>query len=167
MKIIDKISLLLACMLLFEHIGLAIIYQCQSISHKEQIKEFLEKDIPTQTLTFTPKVFENYRINKKELLINGRYFDIKKMVSKDQQICVTGIWDDQEKQLKNQVNQMVAVGFCDKAVKLYPILYTPCILVSTGLPFIGMPQNDDFPIHFYLDGYSYYYFPPLIKPPVA
>lgn len=166
MKLIDKISLIIACLLLFEHIGLGLIYQIESIIHKNEIKEKLEQNIVTTTLVFTFKVFEQKTINKKEVLVNGRYFDIKKIIFSSDSVILKGIWDDQETHLKNQVNQIIATGFTAKASKLYPLLFTPCILDKSEFTMIQFNQVMDQYEYYFLGKESLSFILPDIKPPI-
>jgi hypothetical protein len=78
------------------------IIRQEAIRH--EMKEELEKDIPKQVVVI-PDSDIHWVKKGKEIFVNGRMFDIKTMISRDDLTTFTGLYDEQETALKKQLSE--------------------------------------------------------------
>lgn len=132
---------------------------------KIEMKEKLEATADIITLQMPVAQFSTYKINSKELLIHGQYFDFKTTEVSGDSIRVTGIWDIKESKLKKSMDENLETNYSKKAFRLFPILLTPFILVEPGLFALSDCIWRINKIGTTISHRSYNYIKDLIKPP--
>jgi len=80
------------------------IFQVLQNRIQHEMKERLEKDILHSTTLIKKNI--RWAKNKKEAIIDGKYFDVKSFTdNKDGTITLTGLFDDEETTLTQQLQQ--------------------------------------------------------------
>ncbi|MBL0025029.1 MAG: hypothetical protein IPO98_08470 [Saprospiraceae bacterium] len=166
MKFKNKISLLLALCIIFENIIVIGFYHFQSLSIYSEVKNRIEQGSPTEYLVLPAAEFNKFKINKKELVINGKYFDIKNISLKNNVITVSGFWDVKETALIKQLVQKLDLEFVKKILKLFPNLLTPFILTQPLILSISIGDHIIVNLSSLISIKSFLGFVSLIKPPI-
>lgn len=108
-------------------LGHQLVLACYKIAVHGQI----EKSMDWDTLHFTATEFENVRLNSRELLVCGLYFDIMSKEVKGDKITVRGVYDHHEKTLKSRITGKLEQKAAHRMSGLQKNLYLP--LGETGI----------------------------------
>jgi hypothetical protein len=162
----EKLALGLIFCIMFQHVMLMVYYHAQTLLIYTQMKHKIEYET-TETLYLTKYNFDKTRIKKDELIIGGKYFDIKHMSQKNDTVIVTGIWDHKETEVMRQLELNLNLGLAKKILKLFPSWMTPTILSEHSImPIIYTAFDEKSIIPAYFNSYSISTFKKLIKPPI-
>ncbi len=82
--------------------------------HKMAVERQLYKSAETTTIILSATEFNNAKVESKELIIAGRYFDIIKLRAEDDCVMVTGFFDHEEKILKKNIEGKLEHQAADK-----------------------------------------------------
>ena len=153
--------------IIFENIVVIGMYHVQSMIVYLESKIMIESETAGDTLVLSEDEFSIYAINRRELVINGRYFDIKKVYNRNGEIFVDGYWDIKESALMKQLETKLLQDFVKKIIKLFPKLLTPFILVKpTDFIFWKFNCKRSIQISFLLIESAQFLFT-LFRPPVS
>lgn len=85
--------------------GLLVLhYQLRQLQIRHQMLESLEKQY-VQTIRLPEKEIQWYKKNK-ELIIDGKLFDIKTISAENGMVTCTGLFDEKETLLKEKIHQL-------------------------------------------------------------
>jgi hypothetical protein len=108
MKPLKKITVIFLLLLGAMPSLYAVFFLAQQWHIRHQMLERLEKE-HLHELTIAKKDFTWYKPGK-EIKINGALFDVKEIKEAGDNIIVKGIYDDEEKQLHNQLSKLIKKG---------------------------------------------------------
>lgn len=117
-------------MIIFENIIVIGVYHIQALIIYMEARYKLESETFTTTLVLTLHDFEQNSINKHELVINGKYFDVKKSYRQKNKVIVKGYWDVKESALMKQLESRLMKELVKKLIKLFPKLFAPTVLLK-------------------------------------
>jgi hypothetical protein len=81
-----------------------LVFYLQENHIRHEMKEKLEANIPLQSLTLNDHEIRWVKKNR-EILVNGKMFDIKTSLRENGRTTFTGLYDDQETALKQQLQE--------------------------------------------------------------
>jgi len=142
------VSILLALLIAMQTI-LLLGHQCSLFFHKIAMDWSVEKSMTQDILSFSTSEFEKVRINNRELLIGGQYFDIIKKEINGDTVTVYGIYDHREKELKNQIAGKMEQKAAQRLSLLFKFIYLSA--ENTGLDLVMSPPSKTARSHFYFD----------------
>jgi hypothetical protein len=132
------------------------------IEMREQLKTL--PDCELTVFTFSKEAFRKAKENDHEVKINGKMYDIARIVPQDEKLLVYAIHDEAEDNLLSLLNEMVNRSSNDKKPvpsQLVQLLTLQFIPVESELPqntFVGITHSSS-----YLN--SLYWFSPIIDSP--
>ncbi len=114
-------------------------YVLRILQVKHQMFEQLEKE--SLVSISIPEKDIQWLEEDKELVVNGRYFDVKSICKKNGQFLITGLFDDVEKSLaakasdnfEKQKNKTIEAHATMVIFCFYPMLHQPFILEPTAM----------------------------------
>ncbi len=121
----------MACVIIFENIIVIGIYHIQALIIYMEAKCKFESETLTNTLVLTLHEYEQNYINNHELVINGKYFDVKKIQLQKNKVIVKGYWDVKESTLMKQLESRLMKELVKKLIKLFPKLFAPSVLLKS------------------------------------
>jgi len=102
MKLIGKYSSVLVALSIFCLPTLLIVYfQLAQWQQQKHMEEELESH-QLQTISISKSELKWYKLNK-EVLVEGKLFDVKKIHEKDATVFLTGLFDEKETEIKNNL----------------------------------------------------------------
>lgn len=111
----------------------ALVIQVQLGVHYMHMEDEIKSSTHLETIVLSTSEFAKYTFNKKELLIDGRYFDIANTTMVGDIVHVTGIWDDKEAELKASLSFGIFDHSSHEVVRLFSFLLTPCIVAEAAI----------------------------------
>ena len=108
-----------------------LIYTTLSF-HKHLVKWQMEERLEhaaLKTISLKKDAFTWVKINK-EIVVNGRLFDVKSYVNKDENIIFKGLYDDEEKEIIHGINSLVhnKKNSSSHTFTLFKIMLIPLII---------------------------------------
>lgn len=160
----------------FKHIATVFLLACFSIPllmpavwHLKQTYvqwEMLEKMEKDELVQIKIKAADvTWVKHKKECIINGEMFDVKQLKVTGEELLLTGLFDEKEKEIKKQLedftkNQQQADAL-QQFVKLFPVLFYNTSQIKTPAPvYVIMNQPATFVPSIYTSPYLGYTTPP-------
>ena len=100
------------------------MYQIQRLVIHWQIETKLHQT-NLQTLVLSWTEYESSRVDKAEIIVQNRYFDISKVEKIAEGVKITGMWDDEESDIIKNLKSGINMDFVKKILKLFPLLLSP------------------------------------------
>ncbi|MBY0476874.1 MAG: hypothetical protein K2Q24_04455 [Chitinophagaceae bacterium] len=139
------------------------VWQLKQTYVQWEMLEKMEKEELVQIKIKTADV--NWVKYKKECIINGDMFDVKQLKVTGDELLLTGLFDEKEKEIKKQLedftkNQQQADAM-QQFVKLFSVLFYNTSYIKTPAPaYVIMNQPESFVPSIYTSPYLGYTTPP-------
>jgi hypothetical protein len=147
MKLLKHIAAIVLTVLMLAPLVMPAFLQLQQTYVHWQMEEALEQK---QLTTLSVSLHDIQWIEKgKECVIAGKLFDVKKMERNGDEMILTGLFDEKEKSIKDQISTISKKQNSSKqqvaAVKLFSVCAVTSELVEVPEP-VSLIHNSCFPI---------------------
>lgn len=136
---LKKIRLiLLAVILLMQSGGMLLLHQMQIGLVKYEMRQMLSRTERSEKFIFSLSEYQMSKINEREILLNGKMYDVKSAVIAGNVVEVLAIHDTKEQSIIGKISEEICRGTCqdkrlpEQLVKLLVLLYN-CPQTDSGL----------------------------------
>lgn len=105
------ICILFFIVLLLQSGGLLFLFSIeQSIAQLDMNDNLLNGNCNLKNLTLTKNEYNKYKLNKKELIIDGKMYDVKSLIISDEKINLIVVNDSKEEKILKKIKHFFALN---------------------------------------------------------